>query len=61
MVAKFLNTTFSHNAELSVSWEHQSFKDERENITQNVLFKKQQAFFSWWRTVSTLPAVNIYL
>lgn len=48
--------------ELAVSWERQSFKDERENITQNVLFKKhQQTIFSWQRTVSTLPAVNTYL
>lgn len=47
--------------ELAVSWEHQYFKDERENIKQNVLFKTQQPVFSWWRRVSTLPVVNIYL
>lgn len=28
--------------ELAVSLEHQSFKYERENITQNILLKKKQ-------------------
>lgn len=42
---KSLLTSRTALEELAVSLEHQSFKDERENITQNILSKKQSPFF----------------
>lgn len=38
-------TPFHPMEELATSWDHQPFKDERENITQNIALKKNLPFF----------------